>query len=301
MSVRRPACPIHALWEGIMRPAVRAVVFRLCAVCLASIGSILLLPAPASAQTSDQQMDQCAGKNDETDEQIIAACTALIESGKLDPKQLSFAYAQRAFGHQGKDNDRALADANEAIRLDPTSAKAFHRRGDVYKNRSQPDLALQDFNEAIRLDPKVPVYFVNRSNIYLEKHQYDLALRDLDEALRLDPADEIQAIVNRCNVLTFKGDLDAALADCRKGLKQHPDDSYALGRLAFLYFKMGKLDESIATYDAALKDTDLAGYDKAYLLHGRGLAKIKKGNKTGGEADLAAAKALAKDIALAFE
>lgn len=280
--------------------AVRAVVFRLFAICLGIIASILILRAPASAQTVDQQMSQCAGENDETDDQIIAACTALIESGRLDPKQLSLVHALRAFSYQGRDNDRALADANEAIRLDPTSAKAFHRRGDIYKNLNQPDPALQDFNEAIRLDPKVPVYFVNRSNIYLQKQLYDLAIRDLDEALRLDPSDEIQAIVNRCNVLTFKGDLDAALVDCQKGLQQHPNDSYPLGRVGFLYFKMGRLDDSISSYDSALALPDLEPYEKAYPLYGRGLAKLKKGDKTG-EADLAAAKALAKDIALDFE
>jgi tetratricopeptide (TPR) repeat protein len=284
-----------------MSQTASAVAFRLSAICLAIIASSLVFPGSASAQTFDQQMSQCDGKNAETDDEIIKACTALIESGRLDPKQLSVAYAQRALGYQDKDADRALADANEAIRIDPTSAKAFHRRGDIYKTTTQPDLALLDFEEAIRLDPKVPVYFVNRSNIYLEKHQYDFAVRDLDEALRLDPSDDIEAVINRCTILAFKGDLDAASADCQKGVRQHPNDDYALGRLGFVYFMMGKFEDSISAYDAALAVPDLGPAEKAYPLYGRGLAKLKRGDKTGGVADLSAAHALAHDVALYFE
>jgi len=272
------------------------------AACLGIVAGIMILATPASAQDVDRLVSQCAGEHDETDDEIIAACTALIAMPQLDANQRSLAYSNRAFAYQRKDDlDRALADANEAIRLDPSSPRAFYRRGDIYKNRNENDSALRDFTEAIRLDPKVPVFFVDRSNIYLAKHEFDLAIRDLDEALRLDPNDEIEAIVNRCNVLTFKGDFDAALADCRKGIEQHPDDDYPQSRLAFLYFKMDKIDDSIATYDAALALPGLDAYSEAYLLYGRGLAKLKKGDQTGGEADMAAAKALSRYVTVEFE
>ena len=68
-------------------------------------------------------------------------------------------------------------------------------------------------------------------------------------------------MVNRCNVLTFKGDFDAALSDCQKAIQMHPRKSYPLSGLGFLYYKWGKLDESIATYDAALAAPDWASYD----------------------------------------
>jgi tetratricopeptide (TPR) repeat protein len=269
---------------------------------LGIVAGIMILAAPAAAQDVNQLTSQCAGEHAETDDEVIAACTTLIASPQLDAKQRSLAYSYRAFAYQGKnDLDRALTDANEAVKVDPSSSRAFYRRGDIYKNLNKNDLALKDFNEAIRLDPKVPVYFVDRSNIYSATHDYDLAIRDLEEALRLDPKDEIQAIVNRCNVLTFKGDFDAALVDCRKGVEQNPDDYYAPSRLAFLYFKMNKLDDSIAAYDKALAFPDVDPYGKAYILYGRGLAKLKKGDQAGGDADMTAGKALAKDIAIEFE
>jgi tetratricopeptide (TPR) repeat protein len=269
------------------------------AVSLLAIPCVLVASAlPIHAETNDQAL--CAS-DDTTDDQRIAACTTIIGSGSLDPKELAEAYRDRASALQGKEDfDRALADANEAVALDPGSAKAFFRRGDIYKATDHVDSALQDFNTAIQLDPNVPVYFIDRSNVYLDKRDYANALSDIAEALRLDPSDAGEAILNRCNILAHKGDFDAALADCQKGLQQHPDDPYAVGGLGFVYYKMGKYDEAIASYTSALGFSDLDSYDKAYLLYGRGLAKLKKDDKSG-EADLAEAKGLSKTVYREFE
>jgi len=241
------------------------------ATCLGIVAGILAITAPCAAQDVNQLMSQCAGKHGETDDEMITACTTLVALPQLDTRQRSLAYSYRASGYQLKNElDRALADANEAIRL----------------------------------DPKVPVYFVDRSNSYVNLKQFDLAIRDLDEALRLDPKDDINAISNRCNVFTLKGEFDAALSDCQKGMQMHPGEAYPLSQLGFLYYKWGKLDDSIASYDAALAAPDLASYDpydRAYPLYGRGLARLKKGDKAGGDADIAAAIAIAKDIAFDFE
>jgi hypothetical protein len=56
------------------------------------------------------------------------------------------------------------------------------------------------------------------------------------------------------------------------------------------------VDQSILDYDAALKlNPKFAG-----ALYGRGLAKQKKGDRTGAEADFAAAKTIRPDIAAEF-
>ena len=53
-------------------------------------------------------------------------------------------------------------------------------------------------------------------------------------------------------------------------------------------WKQGDLAKARADYDAALKlDPKLAG-----SLYGRGLLKLKQGDKAGGDADIAAAKAI---------
>jgi len=50
--------------------------------------------------------------------------------------------------------------------------------------------------------------------------------------------------------------------------------------------RLGKVDEAISAYDEALR----LAPSNAHALYGRGLAKRKKGDLTGSDADLAAAR-----------
>ena len=63
----------------------------------------------------------------------------------------------------------------------------------------------------------------------------------------------------------------------------------------FAYLKLGQLDKALADYDAAFALTKSA--DHADWLYVRGVAKLKKGDATGGNADIASAKAMKSDIA----
>jgi tetratricopeptide (TPR) repeat protein len=58
------------------------------------------------------------------------------------------------------------------------------------------------------------------------------------------------------------------------------------------YLKMGQWDLAIDDYSSALRfDPKMAS-----SLYGRGLAKLRKGDTTGGNADIAAAKTIEADI-----
>jgi tetratricopeptide (TPR) repeat protein len=58
------------------------------------------------------------------------------------------------------------------------------------------------------------------------------------------------------------------------------------------YLKMGQWDSAIDDYDEALQFNPKL----ASSLYGRGLAKLKKGDTTGGNADIAAARAIDANI-----
>ena len=49
--------------------------------------------------------------------------------------------------------DMAMADFSEAIKLDPSDAKAYCNRGLVYSFSGQYDKAIVAFTDAIRRDP----------------------------------------------------------------------------------------------------------------------------------------------------
>jgi len=109
------------------------------------------------------------------------------EAIHLDPK-LAAAFYNRGLANASKDQyDRAIADFDEAIRLDPKFVFAFNGRGDVYTLKAQYDRAIADFDQAIRLDPKYAFGFIGRGGVYALKAQYDRAIADFDQAIRLDP------------------------------------------------------------------------------------------------------------------
>ena len=92
------------------------------------------------------------------------------------------------------------------------------------------------------------------------------------------------------------GQLQAALSDCNEALRLRPDFANALDSRGFVHLKSGRYDEAIVDYDAALR----LDPKKLASLYGRGMAKRRKQDIAGGNADIAAARALKPEISMDF-
>jgi len=91
---------------------------------------LFAIPTFVSAQ-STPDAEFCAGSAGTVDDRI-AACTSAITSGRLSAASLAVAFRNRGNAWSAKgDKDRAIADYNEAIRLNPKSATAYRNRGSV--------------------------------------------------------------------------------------------------------------------------------------------------------------------------
>jgi len=128
--------------------------------------------------------------------------------------------------------DLALADFNQAIRLDPRNSIAFRERGRVYIEFGDLDRALTDFNEALRLNPNDHRTFANRGIIYHRRGNYDQAIADLTQAIRIAP-NFATAYYNRGVTYQSKGDTARSVADYEATLRIDPNYTparQALGR-----------------------------------------------------------------------
>ena len=151
-----------------------------------ALAGFCLIAATALAEwTPDAR--RCAGKEGSPDERI-AACSRAIASGKLSAEDLATTHYNRALEWRARrEDDKALADYGEAIRINPKYALAHNNLGVVLFDKGEIDRALASFDRAIRLDPKFAYAYNNRGNVWSAKGEYDRAIADFSEAIRVDP------------------------------------------------------------------------------------------------------------------
>src|SRR3984893_6792564 len=197
----------HAQMERKMKRSTRSIVLG-----SAFIGGGTMLATLAGAPIQ-QQIGSCSREDRVESDLRINACTAVIQSGRLTGANQALALHHRANAYySGKDYERAIADYNEAIRLDPTDANSFIDRAIAYRAKGDLDRAIADYNEAIRLAPKTALAYANRAIAFPVKGDLDRAIMDYGEAIRLDPK-KGRVFANRGAAYVARRDFDLAIAD----------------------------------------------------------------------------------------
>ena len=130
---------------------------------------------------------------------------------------------------------------------------AYDNRGVGFNGKKQYDQSIPDFIKAISLNPRNFQAFNNRGNAYYNKEQYDAAMESYDASLRISPTYD-KAHKNRGNTFYMVGLNSRAIDDYNEAIRVNP-------RYASAY------------------------YD-------RSLARRKKGDIAGADADLAKARQL---------
>jgi tetratricopeptide (TPR) repeat protein len=220
-------------------------------VIVVSIVLSLASNGPTAAQTYDQLRQWCYGNS--TDDQCIQGCEAVIKSGKesVTNQATAFNFLGVALLANGQ-SDRALQNADQAIRLRPDYAGAFFTRGRVFNHKGQYDRAIQDFDQAIKLSPSNAGPFIARGDAFSNKNQYDRAIQDYDQAIKLNP-NHPGTFVGRGNAFSAKGQFDRAIQDFDQAIKLQPDNYRAFYNRGLFYVGRGQFDRAIQDYDQAIK------------------------------------------------
>jgi tetratricopeptide (TPR) repeat protein len=220
-------------------------------------------PGPNDGNAGANQARGCEGEDAVSPDQQIASCSALIRSGRGSNRDLAIWFNNRGIAYKAKgDLDRAVADYDQAIRLDPTYAPALNSRGIAYKARGDVDKAIADYDRVIALNPQSAPAFNNRGYAYYTRKSYDRAVADYDVALKLDPANAL-TLNNRGYAFFTLKDYDRAIADYDRaiGLDPRPAMAGVGGRshvnvyinrgVAYAY--KGDFDRAIADYNEAIR------------------------------------------------
>jgi tetratricopeptide (TPR) repeat protein len=146
------------------------------------------LIASAPAFGINPLWNQCSDVNNpETTDRSLSACTRLLND-RSEAKNHAMAYRNRCgIWYTKNDYDSALADCNEAIRMESGSAIGFNRRGLVWYQKGDNERAIADFDRAIGIDSKFAYAYFNRALAWRAKGDKGRADADEAEAIRLDP------------------------------------------------------------------------------------------------------------------
>jgi tetratricopeptide (TPR) repeat protein len=215
-----------------------------------SIALVLLLAPCVAHGQGDQDMKVCDAEDAEA---AIPACTRLIKTEKLDPATRSAALAGRATAYWRKqDYDGAIADANEAIQLNPNNSKAYARRGACYFGKGDHERALADTNKAIDIDPANFRAYTNRGIFYASRRDYERAIADATKAIQINPKFPNPYSV-RGNAYQGKGDQDRAIADITKAIALDPKSGGAYVSRANIHVRRGDFERAIADATKAIE------------------------------------------------
>ncbi|WP_258594933.1 tetratricopeptide repeat protein [Mesorhizobium sp. AR07] len=152
----------------------------------AALAVCLALNAPTLAAEKDYA--GCVGKDVEPDKRI-AACTPIAEDKGEFYHNRMIAYFKRGIAWDDKrDYDRAIADYDQAVSLDPNEPEAYYNRGTTWFNKGDSDRAIIDFDQAINLNPQYTKSYLNRGTAWFKKGDDKHAIADFDKTISLDPS-----------------------------------------------------------------------------------------------------------------
>lgn len=164
-------------------------------------------------------------------------------------------FHNRGNAFRGKgDYTKAIADYDQANKLSP-NAYSLLNRGLSKQALGNLDGALADINDAIRLDPSLPSGLIDRAVVWRAKGDLDRAIADGTEAIRLAKAKApvnimtppgsvlISAYTQRALAYEAKGDFDNAKKDYAAVLEGKASDAGSKANQATAKVRLSLLSE----------------------------------------------------------
>jgi tetratricopeptide (TPR) repeat protein len=135
--------------------------------------------------------------------------------------------------------DRAKEAVEKAIASNPSSHEAFRNRGLLMEKNGQFDEAIADYSKAIALQPTYFEAYNNRGLIYAKMGRFDKAIADYSEAITINPR-HFNAYINRGVAFTLNGQFENALEDFNRAILLGQDDSISYYNRGMFYRRIGK-------------------------------------------------------------
>jgi tetratricopeptide (TPR) repeat protein len=200
---------------------------------------------------------------------LMAELSRKLTGVSSDPASMAY---RRGVDYLNKEDwDRAIAEFNEAIRLNPNFGDAFYARGHCYNDgKNNPDQGAADYIKAINLKSQYAnMAWLRLGSIYYDKKEYDKAIEYCTNAIRLDPNEALNYGLRGDAYYFGKGDYTRAAADYTKVIELDPQDSDSYFRRAYSYRQLNNNRQALADYTKYIElvPDDSAAYNNRGLIY----------------------------------
>ncbi|MGE0424631.1 MAG: tetratricopeptide repeat protein [Reyranellaceae bacterium] len=207
---------------------------------LSAIVMVMSLAWPAVGQDRDQRGRLCAGGGGISADQSIRACTALIDAGVEARSDRAGVFANRGLAYLAKDeNDKAVKDFNQALRLDPDDLRAVRGRATALVKTVGFTKAIRDYDVLIARNPADENLQFNRASTYLRTAQMQLGIQDGDRELITGSQHGVVQVYRSVH------DYDQAMG-------VNPVDPNRFATLGVISLRKWSLDGALRGYNAAI-------------------------------------------------
>jgi tetratricopeptide (TPR) repeat protein len=190
------------------------------------------------------------------------------------------------------DDAKALEDMKQARTLEPGSASALSSYARLRADHGGADEALALVAERMKAAGKDKNDLIMlQSSLFGDAGKPAEAVAALDAAIKATPGNPT-LLNQRCWIKgTLNVALDTALKDCTKAIELADSSAAILDSRGLVYFRLGRMDDALADFDAALDQAP----GMSASLYMRGVIRTKTG-APGAADDLAAARMISPRI-----
>ena len=200
------------------------------------------LPMPRKEQRPNHLFTLVPGKNQKYSDQRLRAS------------------AQRK-AKQG-DYTNAIALLTQLICRHPHQAVDYNNRGLIYFQSRQPEKALADYNKALQLNPELDSAYNNRANYYASVGKLSEALADYEQALDLNPGN-FRTWINQAITFRELGLYDLALENFDMALILGCPEEHIYSERGRTYHLRGDWNCAISDYQKVLQSLSLGSYSSS--------------------------------------
>ncbi|MDO8283022.1 MAG: tetratricopeptide repeat protein [Thermodesulfovibrionia bacterium] len=192
------------------------------------------------------------------------------------PDRVPMAYTNRGIAYdKAGDVQKALADYDRSIKIDPKYVKPYNNRGVLYVSMKKYEEAMKDYNRAIELDPKLAQAYSNRGVAHGMLKDYEKTILDCSKAIEINPGIP-DFYYNRGLAYGELKRYDEALNDFSMALKLNRGHSKAYNKRGDIYSRLAKHEEAIKDYSMAIQIDP--GQSEPYFDRGNAYYRVENWN-----------------------